>query len=112
MITTRDIKVDLNLGKRPLKQVTTKSVDVYVKPGKPEPTKIAVSTHTIEDVADIAEKARRDKIAAQKKEQNEIIASLEGESIDGKPSIDSTKYSEKKEKKLTTGKKVVKKKKK
>lgn len=73
MITTRDIKVDLNRGRRPLKQVTTKSVDVYVKPGKSEPTKIAVSTHTIQNVADIAEKARRDRIAAERKKGIEII---------------------------------------
>lgn len=67
MITTRDIKVDLNIGRRPLKQKTTKEVDVYVKQGKPKPSKIAVSTHNIEDVADIAEKKRRDDITAQRK---------------------------------------------
>jgi len=68
MITTRDINVDLSRGKRPLQQKTTKEVDVYVKQGKPKPTKIAVSTHNIEDVADIAEKARRDKIVKQRKD--------------------------------------------
>lgn len=73
MITTRDINVDLSRGKRPLSQKTTKDVDVYVKPGKPKPTRIAVSTHNIESVQAIAEKKRRDKIAKQREKGIKII---------------------------------------
>ena len=67
MITTRDINVDLSRERRPLNQKTTKEVNVYVKKGTPRPSKIAVTTHNIEDVQAIAEKKRRDEIIAQKK---------------------------------------------
>ena len=69
MITTRQINV--NLAKEKLKQrhATTKDIDagVRVEPPK-EPIKPrGVSTTTLPDVADIAEKKRRDDIAAEKK---------------------------------------------
>ena len=67
MITTRDIKVDLGRERKSLNQKTTKEVDVYVKKGTPKPSKIAVTTHDIEDVTALAEKKRRDDIMAQKK---------------------------------------------
>jgi len=70
MITTRDIKVDLSRERKPLSQKTTKEIDIYVKRGTPKPSKIVVSTHDIEDVADIAEKKRRDDIMAQKKRKD------------------------------------------
>ncbi len=71
MITTRDIKVDLSRERKLLNQKTTKGIDVYVKRGTPKPSKIVVSTHNIEDVADIAEKKRRDEIMVQKKTAEE-----------------------------------------
>lgn len=67
MITTRDIDVNSSEGRTPLKQKTTKEIDIHVKTGIPKLTKIAVTTHDIEDVADMAEKKRRDSIMAQKK---------------------------------------------
>ena len=69
MITTRQINV--NLAKEKLKQrhATTKDIDagVRVEPPK-EPIKPrGISTTTLPDVADIAEKKRRDDIMAERK---------------------------------------------
>lgn len=69
MITTREINVDLTKGKLKLRRVSTKDIDagVRVEPPK-EPIKTrGVSTTTLPDVADIAEKKRRDDIAVEKK---------------------------------------------
>jgi len=69
MITTRQINVDLTKGKLKLRRATTKDIDagVRVEPPK-EPIKPrSVSTTTLPDVADMAEKKRRDDIAVEKK---------------------------------------------
>jgi len=69
MITTRQINVDLTKGKLKLRHVSTKDIDagVRVEPPK-EPIKPrSVSTTTLPDVADMAEKKRRDDIMAERK---------------------------------------------
>ena len=69
MKTTREINVNLTRGKLKLRQVTTKNVDASLRVEPPkEPIKPrGVSTTTQADVADIAEKKRRDDIAKEKK---------------------------------------------
>ena len=87
MITTREINVNLDKGQTKLKQVSTKTIDASIKVEQPkEPIKAqGISTTTLADVADIAEKKRRDDIAAERNsfqknmaiyqvEQNELIA--------------------------------------
>lgn len=71
MITTKNIKVDLSKQAGRLKQVTTKTIDASIPTVKnPNPVKAkTVSTGTIEDVADIAEKKRRDEIMVEKNQQ-------------------------------------------
>ena len=74
MKTTREINVDLTKGKLKLRHVTTKDIDagVRVEPPK-EPIKPrSVSTTTLPDVADIAEKKRRDDIMAERKAQSKV----------------------------------------
>ena len=69
MITTRQINVNLSKGKLKLRHVSTKGIDagVRVEPPK-EPIKPrGVTSTTLADVADIAEKKRRDDIMAEKK---------------------------------------------
>jgi len=67
MNTTKTINVDLGKREKPLKQNTTKDVEVkYIDSKERVGSKIFVSTHNIQDVADIAEKKRRDEIMAQK----------------------------------------------
>ena len=70
MITTRQIKADIAKRAGKLGQATTKDVDASIpRVENPNPQKTAqVSTHNIADVADIAEKKRRDAIMAEKKE--------------------------------------------
>jgi len=68
MITTREINVNLDKGQPNFKRMTTKDVDasIKVKPPK-EPVKTqSISTTTLPDVADIAEKKRRDDIMAER----------------------------------------------
>ena len=72
MITTRNINVNLNKGKLKLRHVTTKDIDVGLRVEPPkEPIKkkslVTITTTTLPDVADIAEKKRRDDIMAEKK---------------------------------------------
>jgi len=69
MITTKQINVNLAKEKLKLRHVTTKDIDVSVKVKLPkEPIKPkSVTTTTLPDVADIAEKKRRDDIAKEKK---------------------------------------------
>ena len=69
MITTRQINVDLAKEKLKLRGVTTKNIDagVRVEPPKAPIKPRGVSTTTLSDVADIAEKKRRDDIMAEKK---------------------------------------------
>ena len=68
MITTRQIKADIAKQAGKLEQATTKDVDASIpRVENPNPQKTAqVSTHNIADVADIAEKKRRDAIMAEK----------------------------------------------
>ena len=85
MITTREIDVRLhranvNLEKAKLKhrQVTTKNINagVRVEPPK-EPIKPrSVTTATFPDVADIAEKKKRDDIMAEAKKAENKIAEI------------------------------------
>jgi len=69
MITTRQINVDLAKEKLKLRGVTTRNIDagVRVEPPKGKIKPRGVSTTTLADVADIAEKKRRDDIMAEKK---------------------------------------------
>jgi len=69
MITTREINVNLTRGKLKLRQSTTKNVDASsrVEPPKGKIKPRGISTTTQADVADIAEKKRRDDIAKEKK---------------------------------------------
>ena len=72
MITTKQINVNLSKGKLKLRQVTTKEVDASLRVEPPkEPIKLkkiaSITTTTLPDVADIAEKKRRDDIAKEKK---------------------------------------------
>lgn len=72
MITTKQINVNLSRGKLKLRHVTTKDVDASVRVEPPkEPIKrkglATITTTTLPDVADIAEKKRRDDIAIEKK---------------------------------------------
>ena len=82
MITTRQIDVNLEKGKLKHRQVTTKNVNagVRVEPPK-EPIKPrSVTTAALPDVADIAEKKKRDDIMAErKKAEVEEKAMREGE---------------------------------
>ena len=68
MITTREINVDLSKGGK-LNRVTTKDIDASPKVKLPKkPVKATgISTSNIADVADIAEKKRRDDIMAERK---------------------------------------------
>ena len=69
MITTRQINVDLAKEKLKLRGVTTRNIDagVRVEPPKAKIKPRGVSTTTLADVADIAEKKRRDDIMVEKK---------------------------------------------
>jgi len=69
MITTRQVNVKLNKGKLKLRHVTTKHIDasVRVEPPKGKIKPRSITTTTLPDVADIAEKKRRDDIAKEKK---------------------------------------------
>ena len=69
MITTRQIDADNPKKAEKLKQATTKDVDASIpRTENPNPQKsVNVSTRNITDVADIAEKKRRDAIMAEKK---------------------------------------------
>ena len=69
MLTTKDINVNLSRGKLKLRHVTTKDIDagVRVEPPKAPIKKQSITTTTLQDVADIAEKKRRDDIAKEKK---------------------------------------------
>ena len=68
MITTRQIEADNPKKEEKLKQATTKDIDTTPPmPKNLNPQKATqVSTRNIEDVADIAEKKRRDEIMAEK----------------------------------------------
>ena len=67
MITTREINVNMSKEKLKLRHVTTKGIDagVRVEPPKTPIKARGVSTTTLPDVADIAEKKRRDDILAE-----------------------------------------------
>jgi len=69
MITTREINVNLTRGKLKLRQSTTKNIDASLKvePPKGKIKPRGISTTTQADVADIAERKRRDDIAVEKK---------------------------------------------
>ena len=69
MITTKQITVNLDRGKLKLRYVTTKNIDagIRVEPPKAPIKKRSLTTHTMQDVADEAEKKRRDDIMAEKK---------------------------------------------
>ena len=69
MITTRQINVDLAKEKLKLRRITTKNIDagLKVEPPKAKIKPRGLSTTMLSDVADIAEKKRRDDIAKEKK---------------------------------------------
>jgi len=69
MITTKEINVNLAKEKLKLRGVTTKNIDagVRVEPPKAKIKPRGISTTTLADVADMAEKKRRDDIAVEKK---------------------------------------------
>jgi len=72
MITTKQINVNLSKGKIKLRHVTTKDIDAGVRVEPPKaPIKkkslATITTTTLPDVADVAEKKRRDDIAEEKK---------------------------------------------
>lgn len=69
MITTRQVSVDLAKEKLKLRRVTTKTVDASdrVEPPKGKIKPRGVTSTTLADVADIAEKKRRDDIMKEKK---------------------------------------------
>jgi len=105
MITTRDIDVDLEKGNARLNQKTTKDIDVSFREDFdfskvifvdgiaqemledfmieiPRPKEVirppSISTHNMQDVADILEKKKRDKIMAkmkklEKKDEKKIL---------------------------------------
>ena len=68
MKTTRDINVDLGKKERPLKQVTTKDVEVkYIDTKERVGSKILVSTHNIEEfVKEMNKRNRMEKARAAK----------------------------------------------
>lgn len=69
MLTTRQISVKLPKDRIKLNRITTKDIDASIKvelPKKPIKTQI-VSTTNLPDIADIAEKKRRDDIMAESK---------------------------------------------
>ena len=69
MITTRQIDVNLSKGKLKQRHVTTKDINpgARVEPPK-EPIKPkSISTNALPDVADIADKKKREEIIAEKK---------------------------------------------
>ena len=69
MITTKQVNVNLTRGKLKLRHVTTKNIDASIRvepPKAPIKTK-SITTTTQQDVADIAEKKRRDDIMAERK---------------------------------------------
>lgn len=78
MITTREIDVNLKKGNLKHRQVTTKNINagVRVEPPK-EPIKPrSITTTTLPDVADIAEKKKRDDIMAEAKKAENKIAEI------------------------------------
>lgn len=69
MITTKQVNVNLTRGKLKLRRITTKDIDVGIRvepPKTPIKTK-SITTTTLQDVADIAEKKRRDDIMKERK---------------------------------------------
>lgn len=89
MITTKQINVNLTRGKLKLRHVTTRNIDagVRVEPPKvPIKTK-SITTTTLPDVADIAEKKRRNDIMAEKKimmeDKKKLIINKKGEANKG-----------------------------
>jgi len=74
MITTREINVNLEKGHK-LERATTKNIDASIKVELPkEPIKTqSISTTTLADIADIAEKKRRDEIMAERKVIAKIV---------------------------------------
>ena len=94
MITTKDVDVDLEKGIARLDQKTTKDIDVSFKPDKPKketkPKEVirpqSISTHNMQDVADILEKKKRDEIIAEmkkldKKDEKKLIMTDEKKTI-------------------------------
>jgi len=75
MITTREINVNLGKGRK-LGRITTKDIDASIKVEQPKDKAIKtpiISTHNMADVADIAEKRRRDEIMASIKTNNKKL---------------------------------------
>ena len=89
MITTKQINVNLAKEKLKLRHVTTKGIDagVQVEPPKAPIKPRGVTTTTLADVADIAEKKRRDDIAAEQKfamkDEKKIVINEKGEANKG-----------------------------
>ena len=94
MITTRQVNVNLDKGKLKLRHVTTKDIDAGVRvepPREPIKTK-SITTTTLADVADVAEKKRRDDIAVERKlamkdEKKIVIAEKPEENIEEIPAV-------------------------
>ena len=89
MKTTRDINVDLSRGRLKLRHVTTKNIDVGVRvePPKAPIKKQSLTTTTMQDVADIAEKKRRDDIMKERKlamkDEKKLTINKKGEANKG-----------------------------
>jgi len=92
MITTRQVNVNLDRGKVKLRHVTTKDINVGVRVEPPkEPIKkksiATITTTTLPDVADVAEKKRRDDIMAEKKlamkDDKKLVINKKGEASKG-----------------------------
>jgi len=92
MITTKQINVNLSREKLKLRHVTTKDVDIGVRVEPPkEPIKkkslAIITTTTLPDVADVAEKKRRDDIAVEKKlamkDEKKLTINKKGEANKG-----------------------------
>ena len=66
MNTTKTINVDLGKREKPLKQITTRDVEVkYIDTKERVGSKIMVSTRSLANFERIQEKKRRDEIMAQ-----------------------------------------------
>jgi len=73
MITTKQVSVNLTRGRK-LERKTTKDIDASIPVGIPTTKPTFISTRMMGDVADMAEKKRRDEIMASRKAIREVKA--------------------------------------
>ena len=109
MITTKEINVDLAKEKLKLRGVTTKDIDagVKVEPPKAKIKPRGVSTTNMADVADIAEKKKRDDIMVERKlamkDEKKIVMAEKEEIIEPMETITHPVAKDIKVGKTTTG---------